>query len=56
MNDILACLGVLLIALGLYFIYWPITLLFVGTVLTSYALVATYQEGNQDDEDTSTIV
>lgn len=52
MKDIIACLGVLLITLGLYFIYWPIALIFTGAIFTTYALVATYQEGLEQDEDT----
>ena len=50
MRDLIAIFGVLLILLGFYFIYWPISLVLGGLVLTSYCLIATYQERFKDED------
>lgn len=47
-KDVLAIIGLVLILIGIYFIYWPMCLVISGLVLTGYCLWITYIEARDN--------
>lgn len=54
LKDIVAIVGFLMIVLGFYFIYWPISLIVSGLFITSYCIITVWIQTKRDKENEST--
>lgn len=50
LNDIIACFGIALITVGIAFIYWPLSFVFVGSVIVVSCIMIARSEGNKIDD------
>jgi len=48
-KDLLAVFGLLLILIGFYVIYWPISLIIGGSFILAYTLITVYREESKDE-------
>lgn len=48
-KDVVALVGILLILIGIYFIYWPLCFIVSGLILTSYCLWIAYVEARNEE-------
>lgn len=57
LKDIIALVGVLMILVGLYFVYWPLSLIMGGLIITSYSILTVWisQKDNANESNTSDV-
>lgn len=48
-KDLLAVIGLLLILIGFYVIYWPISLVIAGSFILGYSLITVYKEESKNE-------